>query len=198
MSSGTNAATTQADEAEFAEIMGELEKLQKEVDTGAASGPTASASATPTATTTEAPTQKPDLKVVASNPEPMAVAAPQQIQDFHAGSSDDAALEETLGSFKDEEENEDSLFAEDATDDEDHVVGSGRESMVAPAPRRASSRHDTGADGALTMTLSGAMRLELRYAVSDQSVVVSFEEQILRIEMHDGTEFKVPFHKKTK
>ena len=170
-------ATKQAEEAEFAEIMGELEKLQKEVDSKDGA--------------------KPDLKIVASNPAPAEAApAPTQIQDFHAGASSDAALEDTLSTFKDDqEENEDSLFAEKAVDpnsndSDDSIVGG----EIKTTPSSAS----TAEEGSLSMTISGAMRLELRYALSDQSVYVSFEDQMLRIEMNDGTEFKVPFHKKTK
>ncbi len=193
MSTGNNTAaaqTAQGDEAEFAEIMGELEKLQKEVDQKGGTSEVPSASA-----------PKPDLKVVASNPEPMAASAPSQIQDFHAGASDDAALEETLGSFKDEDENEASLFAEGESEEsghDDEIVGAAPAAMPTKSTRGSVRSEAANAEGAMTMTLSGAMRLELRYAISDQSVYVSFEDQMLRIELNDGTEFKVPFHKKSK
>jgi hypothetical protein len=56
-----------------------------------------------------------------------------------------------------------------------------------------SSNSDNGAnDGSLTMTLTGNMTLKLKYEFEGQEVTISFADQALRVQMTDGTEFKVP------
>jgi hypothetical protein len=47
-------------------------------------------------------------------------------------------------------------------------------------------------DGSLTLTLKGNMTLKLKYEFEGQEVTVSFADQSLRVQMSDGTEFKVP------
>jgi hypothetical protein len=49
-----------------------------------------------------------------------------------------------------------------------------------------------GSDGSLTLTLTGNMTLKLKYEFEGQEVMVSFADQALRVQMSDGTEFKVP------
>jgi hypothetical protein len=50
----------------------------------------------------------------------------------------------------------------------------------------------SGSDGSLTLTLTGNMTLKLKYEFEGQEVMVSFADQALRVQMSDGTEFKVP------
>ncbi len=47
-------------------------------------------------------------------------------------------------------------------------------------------------ESALSMTLSGQMKLNLKYAFSGQEVTIRFEDGALKVELSDGTEFKVP------
>ncbi|MBC7690327.1 MAG: hypothetical protein H7222_01035 [Methylotenera sp.] len=50
-------------------------------------------------------------------------------------------------------------------------------------------------EGALTMSLKGNMTLTLNYECAGQSVTVSFGEQFLKVQLADGTEFKIPVGK---
>ena len=52
-------------------------------------------------------------------------------------------------------------------------------------------------EGTLTLTLSGSMKLKLKYQVEGQEVVVGFDDHCLKIELKDGTEFKVPIGNRT-
>lgn len=47
-------------------------------------------------------------------------------------------------------------------------------------------------DGALTLTLSGKMTLNLKYEFEGQDVKIQFRDGCLHVELVDGTEFKVP------
>jgi hypothetical protein len=51
---------------------------------------------------------------------------------------------------------------------------------------------NSGNDGTLSMTLTGNMTLKLKYEFEGQEVTISFADQALRVQMTDGTEFKVP------
>ncbi len=141
------------------------------------------------------------------------------------GSSDDASLEDTVGELKEdpaaaqgnsildasEEEQVEEHVAE-STDHADGVHETADPTMnVAPvatggAPIRAvhggsgsssgaGSHSGSGAPGSLTMTLSGSMTLRLRYEFEGQDVTVGFDEGCFRVELADGTEFKVPVRK---
>jgi hypothetical protein len=55
-----------------------------------------------------------------------------------------------------------------------------------------SGRDRDSKDGCLTLTLTGNMTLKLKYEFEGQEVTVSFADQALRVQMTDGTEFKVP------
>jgi hypothetical protein len=57
---------------------------------------------------------------------------------------------------------------------------------VSPARPRAAG------EGALSMTLTGSMRLSLKYEQDGQEVCVSFTDQFLMVSLADGTEFKIP------
>ncbi len=49
-----------------------------------------------------------------------------------------------------------------------------------------------GSDGTLSLTLTGNMTLKLKYDFEGQEVTISFGDQALRVQMTDGTEFKIP------
>lgn len=49
-------------------------------------------------------------------------------------------------------------------------------------------------EGCLTMTLKGNMTLKLQYDFDGQCVAVGFSDGALKIELADGTEFKIPVH----
>lgn len=50
----------------------------------------------------------------------------------------------------------------------------------------------TSQEGALTMTLTGNMTLKLKYEYEGQEVLIGFEDHQLKIQLRDGTEFKIP------
>jgi hypothetical protein len=54
------------------------------------------------------------------------------------------------------------------------------------------SQSESHSDGSLTLTLTGNMTLKLKYEYEGQEVMVSFADQALRVQMTDGTEFKIP------
>ena len=59
-----------------------------------------------------------------------------------------------------------------------------------PGPRSVSP---SAADsGCLTLSLQGSMTLKLKYEFEGQEVTLSFNDQFLRVELSDGTEFKIP------
>ncbi len=51
-------------------------------------------------------------------------------------------------------------------------------------------------EGCLSMTLSGQMTLKLKYEFEGQEVTIGFVDQCLKVELSDGTEFKIPVKRK--
>lgn len=47
-------------------------------------------------------------------------------------------------------------------------------------------------EGALTMTLQGSMKLKLNYDFDGQTVAIWFSDGCLKVELANGTEFKIP------
>lgn len=131
-----------------------------------------------------------------------------ELSDFR-GSGDEPSMEETLASMKDESPETGSSLLDSpppesdviATDDEvDSLIEA---EMAAEAGRRGSQDFDevsmpdldsqqARADGSLTMVLSGKMSLRLKYEFGGQEVTLSFGDDALRVQLADGTEFKVP------
>ncbi len=58
--------------------------------------------------------------------------------------------------------------------------------------RTAPSPGGSPATGSLSMTLTGSMKLALKYDVDGQEVTLGFDSQFLHLTLADGTEFKIP------
>jgi hypothetical protein len=163
---------------EIDEIMSEIQNLQQGL-----AEPAPKSAAPPTKT----PPAKPQLKAVESVPGPQAAPAEEasmateiSMDDFR-GSSDDASMEETLAGMKEEESNGTGLL-------DQAPVDAGEEQM---------SHHDENnesqaQEGSLTMTLTGNMTLKLKYEFEGQEVSVGFSENFLKVELSDGTQFRIP------
>ncbi|MGE4106164.1 MAG: hypothetical protein AB7F66_03050 [Bacteriovoracia bacterium] len=157
-----------AGQDEIDQIMNELEKLQNEI---ASSGGGEEHGG-------------PQLRMV---PQPDATAEEDGMGDFRAGSSEEPSLEETLGDMKDEEPAEGSLLATATATNVTPV----RSKNVEKRNRMPSVTTETES-GTLTMNLTGNMTLKLTYEFEGQEVSVCFVDQCLKVELSDGSEFKIP------
>lgn len=123
------------------------------------------------------------------------------MEEFH--STDDApSMEETLGDLKEEESSGSSLLDQVGSTEEVQDIEEKGEVMSAPV-----NGHDydtveetpsSGKPGSLSMTLTGSMTLTLKYEYEGEEVVVGFTDHALKVQLSDGTEFKIPVRKKTK
>ncbi len=59
------------------------------------------------------------------------------------------------------------------------------------------SKVNPSEDGTLTMSLTGKMKLNLRYDFESWQVQIGFNEDALVVKLSDGTEFKIPVRKKS-
>jgi hypothetical protein len=89
------------------------------------------------------------------------------------------------------------LTAVGASSSEGGLIEAGEMSMASQTSTENSGTSSgggagSGSDGSLTLTLTGNMTLKLKYEFEGQEVMVSFADQALRVQMSDGTEFKVP------
>jgi hypothetical protein len=114
-------------------------------------------------------TSRPPLKAAEKEAE-------DTLSDFR-GSADDASMEETLAGMK-EEASTSSLLDE---------VETKVNSMT-----KTKKETTTSSEGSLSMTLTGNVRLNLRYEHEGQEVTVGFENQFLTVRLSDGTEFRIP------
>ncbi len=177
-------------------IMSEIETLQAEM---------AEVQSAPTHVAVPAKAVTPVEPVSATASEPDPVEEPSGIEDFHA-TADDGSMEETLVGIKDESEAvavdpEDSRAAaeamaeamveepiEEQVDEQVDEVEEEEESRMAQPQPGATA----GNDGSLTLTVSGAMTLKLRYEGGGQDITIGFTDNSLSVTLADGTEFKVP------
>jgi hypothetical protein len=102
------------------------------------------------------------------------------------GLVDESNMEETLAELKSETTGSSLLDDPDETMENPMSSNTGGNSDQYTGP-------SGGNDGSLSMTLTGNMTLNLKYEFEGQQVTISFADQALRVQMRDGTEFKVPF-----
>ena len=65
-------------------------------------------------------------------------------------------------------------------------------SMHDTVQRRATAATSGGSDASVSVKLSGEMTLKLSYEYEGQEVTIGFTDGALRVELSDGTEFKIP------
>ncbi|MBY0471744.1 hypothetical protein K2X30_11310 [bacterium] len=143
-----------------------------------------------------------------------------------SASSDEVPLEETLGSMK-AEESETSIFDDEEdtsqapaahvgdhiSEEEEQLIREINEkvqmdSPVSPARKMPSSMemdsdrvtapNGSGGTGALTLSLVGNMNLKLKYESEGHEVLISFADEALRVQLEDGTEFKIPMGRRAR
>lgn len=137
-----------------------------------------------------------------------------ELQEFR-GASDEPSMEETLGDLKDEEPSDSSLLNEVSAptvekdeieesvaeiEDIDDIEAEDIEESVETETFDSSEmtggsavrESDTKEKGHLSMTMTGDMTLELNYEYDGQTVVVGFSDHYLKVQLADGTEFKIP------
>lgn len=191
---------------EIAEIMSEIQSLQESM---------ASTEQAPAPATSRTKAPEAAVAAVAASDDSLDSLA-DELAEFRGG-GDEPSMEETLGSMKDEEAPTGKTGLLDAAiedeahrrpqDDVDTLIEAEMAAEAGRVTRRveAEADFDSGegimpdfsaqsqkADGTLTMMLSGNMTLKLKYEYGDQEVTVSFAEQALRVQLSDGTEFKIP------
>ncbi len=168
---------------EIDDIMAEIERIKSGISAGGAA-PTAMAKGASVETAPEAPPAAPTVEEVdfgAANTEaPMEeMLASAGVEDSNGGALSESEAEEAQ-----ESELEPSLAAQQ--EDVPPPVARPFLASVSPARPRAAG------EGALSMTLTGSMRLSLKYEQDGQEVCVSFTDQFLMVSLADGTEFKIP------
>ncbi len=199
---------------EIDEIMNEIQHLQEGMsgavqqskETRSVKSPASTAPVESKASELKAES-KPELKVVPTmEPEALVESA---MEEFHApASADGPSMEETLGSMKPEEAVGNSLLggaAEAEDSSEELVTGSTQETedfdqeIASVISEDTISEGETGMqnsdEGTMTLQMSGAMNLRLKYEIDGQEVTIGFVDQQLRVELADGTEFRIPLHR---
>ncbi len=178
---------------EINEIVNDIGKLQAELQK-----------------TAEPVAQRPNLTVVPDLP----AEPPVEGHEFQGGGSGEASLEDTLGSMKEEEPASGKSIldvapaeptpapvvaaeAEPAAAVETVAQQSLEKEVEAEVSREIEENTSAAEDGSLTLKLTGKMKLKLNYEYSGNEVSVHFDEDFLHVEMADGTEFKIPVHKKS-
>lgn len=119
-------------------------------------------------------------------------SVPEEVQGVQdSETQEDASLEEMLGGLKEEPISETGLLAKVVS----AMLSSNPMDEERSEDSMAQPKHDSGGEGTLSLTLTGNMKLKLKYEFEGQEVVISFAEQALQVQMTDGTEFKVPVYR---
>ena len=176
---------------EIDDIMAEIEKIKSGISTGAATpAPVAQTAPVEAAPEASAAVAEPVAEVdfgSANTEAPMEeMLASAGVEEASGGALAGAEVEETHEVEESQPEVEAPQVAQRVESPVSaSVVRPVFQSVPAPAPRAAG-------EGALSMTLTGAMRLSLKYEQDGQEVSVSFTDQFLMVSLADGTEFKIP------
>jgi hypothetical protein len=193
---------------EIDEIMNEIEKLQKGMESAAEAKPA------------EAPKLRavpnPPVEDVPAEPtEP----TEDDMKDFRGG-ADDASMEETLSGMKEEPKESSILDAaidevvaecEEKSDVEQQIEAvvedeqtyeqteesysepqTMQEDEIVESEVTEETNYGTTQEGCLTMSLQGNMTLKLKYEYEGQDVTIGFSDNTLKVQLSDGTEFKIP------
>ena len=160
---------------EIEKIMSEIESLQEVMND-----------------TAEAPTVE---SIAAAEPEPEA----EPMAEFRASPSD-APMEETLGALEEEPAAAGGMLAgigEPPAEVQEAPVRLAYERSAAepPAPH---SQTSPQSGGSLSMRLTGSMTLTLEYEYGGEQVTVGFADNMLQVQLSDGTEFKIPVRRESK
>ena len=169
--------------AEIDQIMNEIEELQHDMD--AAEAPV-DKKVTATA--------KPALKAVPRDMTPDVASTNVEEAEDHMSEfrseGDSPSMEETLGDLKEDESAGPNLIDQaigqsdsDVEVEEEESMNS--EGMVSESPM----------DASVSIALSGTMTLKLSYDFGGQEVTIGFVDGALRVELSDGTEFKIPMNR---
>jgi hypothetical protein len=173
--------------AEIDQIMNEIEELQQDMD--AAEAPVAKKAA-----------PKPHLKSVPLEPTTQVATPPAEaptdaeddMAEFRSGDADSPSMEETLGDLKDDEPSGPNLIDQAIEQNSDSVDSLEDESMNDAGNI---TETETASDATVSIALSGSMTLKLSYDFAGQEVTIGFVDGALRVELSDGTEFKIPMNR---
>jgi hypothetical protein len=170
--------------AEIDQIMNEIEELQHDMDAAEA----------PVAKKVTA-SNKPALKAVPRDMGPEVADTP--VAEEVAGSDDDMAefrsaddspsMEETLGDLKEDETAGPNLI--------DQAIGQSDVDVEEEESMNSEGMVETASDASVSIALSGTMTLKLSYDFGGQEVTIGFVDGALRVELSDGTEFKIPMNR---
>ncbi|MCC7440894.1 MAG: hypothetical protein IT285_04640 [Bdellovibrionales bacterium] len=201
-----HAAALEQDTAdELEQIMNDIEELQEEMASEEATEATRKAPPPAAA----APRPRPALKSV---PTPSDDAEEPILEttmaDFH-GSSDDASLEDTLVGLEEEAPAtgaslldadleaslaDDSGALEEVEDEVSKIVDqiSVKKEKPMTAMKRTEAPPGAAQEGSLTLSVTGAMTLKLRFEGGEQDVELAMTGDALVVKLSDGTEFRIP------
>jgi len=161
--------------------------------------------ATPVATAAVAANTEGTVEEPSSDEEEVVTADEDILKEFQQAASagdDDGGMEEMLSDLKDDSPSGPNLI--DQTLEAEAAAAVQEEpAALSPAPTQEHSQDYPGEtmantsrnDGSLTLTLAGNMTLKLKYEFDGQEVTVSFADGSLKVQLADGTEFKVPVGK---
>jgi hypothetical protein len=213
-------SSNQHNQNDIDQILNEVEELRKElsseaeaVDTHAvakemanvlssidapAETPTSAWEAAPEAASSTAPTLAQATEVakeLAALSEP---SADDLMKEFHAsldaGEVSDLgeSMESTLAELKDDPTVK--TLLDQTFDDQARRQNEPKEVPVMNSTPKSIPAPQSGDESSpsLTMSLTGSMTLKLKYEFAGQEVTVGFTDEFLKIELADGTEFKIP------
>jgi len=193
----------QQNQNDIDQILNEVEELRRELGSDAESVVTEGVAK-------ETETPAPTLAQATEVAKAMEISDTDDLmKEFHAsletGDTGDAAeseesMESTLAELKDDPTVKtllDQTFDDQARrqSDREHV----EVPMVTPQKEQPEMKNDSDETSpSLTMSLTGSMTLRLKYEFAGQEVTVGFTDEFLKIELADGTEFKIPVGREKK
>lgn len=157
--------STENSSNEIDEIMAELDQLQKEV---------------PEESPNETPNELTETVEESNDP----------LEDIRAEGStnteETSSLDDSFGEMKQDDIHTETSFPGDENENNNVTH------LHSTALSKTSESNTSGKNGVLSMTLSGEMSLELKYAQGGDEVTLCFEEGFFSVKLNNGAEFKVP------
>jgi|GEM_PF-2804615 len=125
------------------------------------------------------------------------------LKEFQSSAGDhEPSMDEMLGDLKDEASGPSLLDSVDSVEEDRKAFEKESEmEMAAHGHVNDEITHDSDSadsQGSMTLSMSGSMTLRLNYEIEGQVVTIGFMDQILTVELADGTEFKIPLRRSSK
>lgn len=191
-----------AERDDVADIINDIDALQNEISTTSAARPSPKVAQKHLKIVSQVAQEPkmPDLEEPSVEITDAAVL--EELSDFHSEPGE-VGLEDSVGGIRDDEVHGDSSnVSEESPLEEKFDQMAEEESQTVSEPRSMETRDHSlpneAMSGMLTLSIKGGITLKLKYEFEGHELTLELVDHCLKVELGDGTEFRVPLNRPVK